>query len=41
MIKAAAKRVEAIAGPLGIHGTQPQEQVTVDHDDAVLQEVGG
>jgi hypothetical protein len=41
MVKAAAKRVEAVAGPFGIHRTQPQGQVTVDHDDAVLQQVDG
>jgi hypothetical protein len=39
MVKATAKRVEAVTGSLGIHRTQPQEQVAVDHDDAVLQQV--
>jgi hypothetical protein len=41
MIEATAEGVEAVAGPLGIHRTQPQEQVAVDHDDAVLQQVDG
>ena len=41
MVKAAAERVEAVAGPLGVHRTQPKQQVAVDHDDAVLQQVGG
>jgi len=41
VVKAAAEGVEAVAGPVGIHRTQPQEQVAVDHDDAVLQQVGG
>src|SRR5215217_7547018 len=41
MVKATAERVEAVAGPLSIHRTQPQQQVAVDHDDAVLQQVDG
>jgi hypothetical protein len=41
MVQAAAERVEAVVGPLGIHWAQPEQQVAIDHDDAALQQVGG
>jgi hypothetical protein len=41
MVKAAAEGVEAVAGPLGVHRTQPKQQVAVDHDNAALQQLDG
>ena len=41
MVKATAEGVEAVAGPLGVHRTQPKQQVAVDHDNAALQQLDG